>query len=53
MTECRVYACPNKGTQYYLIDPVTWIWLCDDCISQAQQAVLQDIGKQRELVHIS
>ena len=52
MTKCRVYACPNKGTQYYLIDPVTRIWLCEDCINQAEQLVQQEIEKRRELVHI-
>ena len=53
MMKCGVFACPNKGTQYYLIDPGTNVWLCEECINQAEELVQQEMEKQKELVPIS
>lgn len=50
MTKCGVFACPNKGFQFYLIDARTEVWLCDECINQAEWHVKQEIEKQKELV---
>ena len=53
MKKCGVYACPNRGARYYLIDPGTRVWLCEDCINQAEQAVKLETEKQRELAAVS
>lgn len=51
MRKCVVFACPNKGVRLYLIDPGTKVWLCEECIGQAEFLVQKEAKKQTELVH--
>ena len=50
MRKCAVFACPNRGVRLYLIDPETNVWLCDECLNQAEQLVKKEAEAQRELV---
>ena len=50
MRKCAVFACPNRGVQWYLIDLETNVWLCEHCVNQAEQLVKKEAEAQRELV---
>ena len=49
MRNFRVFACPNIGVRLYLIVPGTEIWLCQECIDQAEQMVQQNAQNRKEL----
>ena len=51
MKKCGVFACPNRGVRLYLIDPGTNVWLCDDCINQAELLVQEEKEREGELAH--
>lgn len=52
MKKCGVFACPNKGIRFYLIDLETEVWLCEECIDQAERVVQQEVEKQKELAPV-
>ncbi|PKB72557.1 MAG: hypothetical protein BZY75_06270 [SAR202 cluster bacterium Io17-Chloro-G7] len=57
MKKCGVFACPSQGARLYPIDLGTNVWLCEDCINEAErlvrkeaQQVRKEAQKQKELV---
>ena len=50
MKKCGVYACPNEGVWFYMIDTATKVWLCEDCVARAEKAVSLD--RERELAAV-
>lgn len=49
MKKCCVFACPNRGARWYLLDPATNVWLCEVCIALAQQEVAREKEKAYQL----
>ncbi len=50
MKKCGVYACPNEGVRFYMIDIATRVWLCEECVARAEKAV--NLDREKELAAV-